>query len=86
MNMKLADLILTLALTAALIITIDYARADGYDEYCLGYFDGYQEGYCYGETSCIAPVTYCPPPRPGDLMDYSHGFSHGTLSGIAARN
>lgn len=85
MNKALTDLILTLALTAALIIAIDHARADGYDEYCLGYFDGYQEGYCYGEASCIAPVTYCPPPRPGDLMDYSHGFSHGTLSGIAAR-
>lgn len=61
------------------------AKAEGYDEYCLGYFNGYQEGYCEAETDCIAPATYCPPPRPGDLMDYSHGFSHGVLSGIAAR-
>ena len=72
-----------LALVVVTILTIDHARADGYDEYCLGYYDGYQEGYCQGDASCIAPATYCPPPRPGDVLDYFHGFSFGNLQGYA---
>lgn len=71
------------SLVVALMYTMDQARADGYDEYCLGYYDGYQEGYCQGDVSCIAPTTYCPPPRPGDLLDYFHGFSFGNLQGYA---
>lgn len=70
-------------LVVALMYTVDHARADGYDEYCLGYYDGYQEGYCQGDVSCIAPTTYCPPPRPGDILDYFHGFSFGNLQGYA---
>lgn len=81
--LSLTEKILIVLVVAAVILVVGDARADGYDEYCLGYYDGYQEGYCQGDVSCIAPTTYCPPPRPGDVLDYFHGFSFGNLQGYA---
>ena len=76
---------LTFAVLAILIVAVLYsleeARADGYDEYCLGFYHGYEEGYCGTRVDCMAPQTYCPPPLPGYELTYYDGFSVGVLRG-----
>lgn len=54
-------------------------------EFCEGYADGYKEGWCYGEYSCLAPLTpLCPLPGLGE-DHYRGGYNRGFIDGQRAK-
>ncbi len=50
-------------------------------DYCEGWKEGYQEGWCYQRQNCIAPIApVCPIPLVGETTrkdGYNRGFSQG---------
>lgn len=51
-------------------------------EYCEGWEDGYQEGYCHEIVNCVKPIApVCPIPkiecREGYRCGYNRGFTKG---------
>jgi len=49
--------------------------------FCKGYEDGYKEGWCYGEYSCLAPLTpLCPLANLGE-DGYRDGYNRGFIEG-----
>ena len=51
-------------------------------EYCEGWDDGYEAGYCYNRgIGCIAPIPpICPVPKVGET-EYKHGYNRGFVKG-----
>jgi len=65
-----------------LIISL-VAVAFGYSQFCVGFKDGFKEGYCYDRSlGCIAPqAPNCPIPRIGEDT-YSGGWARGWMAGV----
>lgn len=55
------------------------------ENYCKGWKDGYEDGYCYlQEAGCIKPVVpTCPRPRVNEKQNYSGGYLRGYNAGLA---
>ena len=67
-----------------LAITICMAMVPGGD-YCDGWKDGYEQGYCYGRNNCLKPlVPLCPIAKVGQTT-YRDGYNRGFLKGKKAR-
>ncbi|WP_374425041.1 hypothetical protein [Chromobacterium sp.] len=62
-----------------------YAANLSSDDFCDGYDDGYKEGWCYGQFSCIKPISpICPIPRIGE-DGYRDGYNRGFIDGRRAK-
>jgi len=54
-------------------------------EFCDGYQDGYEEGWCYGEFSCLPPLPpLCPLPNLGE-DGFRDGYNRGFIEGRRAK-
>jgi len=65
-----------------ILITLFTITAWAYSSFCRGYENGYKEGYCYQNFSCITPITpICPIPYIGE-DGYSDGYNRGFMDGV----
>jgi hypothetical protein len=67
---------------ASVLLGSQAARAD---DYCQGFEEGYQAGYCYQKFGCIPPISpICPIARIGE-DGYQAGYNRGFLAGLSGR-
>lgn len=60
-------------------------NAHGNYTFCDGWKDGYKNGYCFKDYTCIAPIApVCPVPYPG-MDTYKDGYNRGFLFGVSER-
>lgn len=53
----------------------------GSGNFCDGWKDGFEAGYCYPKSDCFTPLTpTCPTQRSGEYS-YKHGYNRGFLAG-----
>ena len=66
-----------------IIIVILIISAYASSPFCEGFKAGYKAGYCYGQYSCMEPMTpMCPMPNMGEET-WMDGYNRGFLLGIA---
>lgn len=62
---------------------IIFISSDIQSNYCIGYDDGYADGWCYNDQFCNPPLSpLCPLPRLNESSasyrdGYNRGFVHG---------
>lgn len=67
------------------LMTVILLSANGTD-YCDGFNEGYEAGYCYEDPGCVAPAPpACPVPEPG-YDTWRDGYNTGFAKGRADRD
>ena len=65
-------------------VTIDLTIMDNY---CKGFEEGWQDGYCFEDPNCsgIPPAPACPTPNVNEDKGYKGGYLRGFVWGKAFR-
>ncbi len=55
--------------------------------YCKGFKEGYEDGYCYKDFSCIPPIApLCPIKGINEENNYKGGYQRGFKIGLEMQN
>lgn len=97
---KINNFILTIIITLLLVFSFNVKATDSsivvkgviinteiMNDYCKGWSDGYQDGYCYNKVGCIPPIPpICPIRGVNEGTGYKAGYQRGFKAGNLKNN
>lgn len=65
-----------------IVKTVEVTNEHIQSSYCIGWEDGWADGYCYNKYYCIAPLApLCPIRRINEEDSYRGGYQRGFVAG-----